>query len=79
MLTVLLELLVVEQVLVVVVELVEQVIHLQQLLLKEMLVELTQGVEVLMLEVVVEQPLQELLVEVVTDVEVQEHQMQLQE
>ena len=38
-----------------------------------MLVELTQEVEVLMLEEVVEQPLQELQVEVVMDVEVQEH------
>jgi hypothetical protein len=42
-------------------------------------VELTQEVQDFMLEVVVEQLLQEPLVEVVTDVEVQEHQMQLQE
>tara|TARA_Y100001937_G_C7043540_1_gene295761 strand:- start:118 stop:465 length:348 start_codon:yes stop_codon:yes gene_type:complete len=42
-------------------------------------VELTQELQVFTLEVVVEQPLQELQVELVTGVEVQEHQIQLQE
>jgi hypothetical protein len=72
---VLLEVLVVEQVQVELEELEEQEIHLLLVLLKELLVELTQEVQVFTLEVVVEQPLQELQVELVTDVEVQEHQI----